>query len=180
MQTDDLKGRRVLMVIAPEQFRDEELFETKAVLEGLGASVTVASKRVGIATGMLGGKCQPSALLAEVSGRGYDAVAIVGGMGSPAHLWEDERLRGIVQDASRADRIVASICLSGAVLAKAGVLDGKRATVWKTRESLDALKRGGAKYIEEDVVVDGRTVTASGPHAARAFGEAIARLLRET
>lgn len=172
-----IDGKRVLFVIAPESFRDEELFEPKSVLEARGASVTVACKRLGTAMGMLGKSYKPEKLLSEVSGREFDAVAVVGGMGSPAHLWGDETLHKILQDAERANRVVAGICLSGAALARAGVLDGKQATVYKTKESLAEMKRGGASYVEKDVVVTGRTVTASGPHVARQFGEEIAKLL---
>jgi len=177
MDKKRLSNKRVVMVIAPEQFRDEELFEPKAVLEREGAAVVVASKRLGKAVGMLGGSYTPEKLLAEVSGREYAAVLVVGGMGSPTHLWEDETLHKILQDAERAGKIVGAICLSGAVLAKAGVLTGRKATVYKTDESVAALRKGGASYVTEDVVVDGRIVTASGPQAATKFGEAVARLL---
>jgi hypothetical protein len=38
---------RVLMVVAPERFRDEELFDTRAVLEGSGHHIVIASTRIG-------------------------------------------------------------------------------------------------------------------------------------
>ncbi len=177
MNDIDLKGKKVLMVIAPEQFRDEELFEPKSVLEAYGAIVTVACKRHGSAAGMLGKSYTPEKLLGEVSGREYDSVLVVGGMGSPEHLWQDETLHKILQDASRANRIVGGICLSGAVLAKAGVLEGKDATVYKTTESVAELRRGGARLVDKDVVVSGKTVTANGPAAAKEFGEEVAKLL---
>lgn len=177
MEPIDLKDKRVLIVIAPEDFRDEELFEPKAVLERYGARVTVASRRLGLATGMLGKTYRPEKLLAEVSGREFDGVLVVGGEGSPMHLWRDETLHKLLQDASRANKVIGGICLSGAALARAGVLDGKDATVWKTEESLAELRRGGATYVAKDVVVAGRTVTASGPAAAKEFAEAVAGLL---
>ena len=51
-----LEGKKILMVIAQQDFRDEELFEPKEVFEGAGASVFVAAPRKETATGMLGGK----------------------------------------------------------------------------------------------------------------------------
>ena len=42
------------MVIAPDQFRDEELFETKEELETAGLSTVIASKQKGICKGKLG------------------------------------------------------------------------------------------------------------------------------
>ena len=38
-----LEGKKILMVIAQQDFRDEELFKPKAVFEGAGASVFVAA-----------------------------------------------------------------------------------------------------------------------------------------
>ena len=48
-----LEGKKILMVIAQQDFRDEELFKPKAVFEGAGASVFVAAPRKETATGML-------------------------------------------------------------------------------------------------------------------------------
>jgi protease I len=104
----------------------------------------------------------------------YDAVVVVGGMGSPAHLWKDADLHGLIRQMKEADKVVSAICLSGAALAEAGVLEGKRATVWPMPESLDALARGGAQYEEKPVVKDGKLITANGPEAADEFGQAIA------
>jgi protease I len=75
-----------------------------------------------------------------------------------------------------AGRPVAAICLSPPVLARAGVLAGKRATTFPAERAIVELKRGGATYVEEPVVQDGIIVTANGPEAATAFGEALASL----
>lgn len=168
--------RRVLFVIAPERFRDEELSVPSAAIERAGHSVTVASSRACTASGMLGAKVQAAAI-AECAGQEWDAVVVVGGSGSPDHLWNLEPLLNIIRRLFAAGRPVAAICLSGAVLARAGVLSGKKATVYATSRAISELKRGGATYVEEPVVVDGSIVTASGPEAAPAFGAALVQLL---
>jgi protease I len=177
MSEGRLTGKRILMVIAPEQFRDEELFETKSVLEGEGAKVQVACRNLATASGMLGGSARPDLLISECSAGDWDAVVVVGGMGSPEHLWPDSTLHQLLQQSHARGGVVGAICLSGAVLARAGLLGGRRATVYKTDESLAELRRGGANYIADDVVTDGQLVTASGPHAATSFGKAIADAL---
>jgi protease I len=170
----DLEGRSVLAVIAPRNFRDEELFEPRAALEARGARVTVASTARGQATGMLGGHADARLTIDEAHAADYDAILVVGGMGSPQHLWDSAPLHGLLRDAYAQGKTVASICLSGAVLANAGLLEGKRATVYRTDKSLAALKAGGATFVAEPVVRDGQIVTADGPHAAKAFAAAIA------
>jgi putative intracellular protease/amidase len=69
------------------------------------------------------------------------------------------------------------------VLAKAGVLRGKRATVWTSPafpQSVRALEAGGCKYeSKEKIVHDVNLITAFGPDFAKQFGKAIADKLKE-
>jgi len=173
-----LHGRKVLFVIAPEQFRDEELFEPKKALEAAGARTSIASTKTAIAIGMLGGKVMPQMSLRDAHAADFDAVVVVGGAGAPRHLWDQAQLHGILRDAAKAGKVVAGICLSGAVLAKAGVLQGKRATCWPDPAALGALEKGGATYEKTGVVADGKCVTADGPTSAKAFGEAVAKAMQ--
>ncbi|HEY9718708.1 MAG TPA: DJ-1/PfpI family protein [Trichormus sp.] len=168
-----LEGIRVLMVIAPEEFRDEELLTPKQILADAGAKVDVASTRDAEATGMLGATVTPDLNLANAKSQDYQAAIVVGGMGSPEHLWNEPKLHAILQDLHKNGSVVAAICLSGAVLANAGVLSGKKATVYSTPESLQALSDGRAHFTDEPVVQDGKIITANGPEAAQEFGEKI-------
>lgn len=174
-----LHGRRILMVIAPRDFRDEELLIPKEYFEGLGAEVVVASKERNVCRGMLGARIEPDIALRDVNVEDFDAVVFVGGAGVPAYFDDPEALR-IAREAHEKGKVVGAICLAPGVLASAGILKGRRATVWWTPHHTlgrDLLLRGGATLVDEPVVVDGRIVTANGPDAARAFAEAIARLL---
>ena len=58
-------------------------------------------------------------------------------------------------------------------MAKAGLLKGKKATVFRTADSINELKKGGALISDAPVVVDGEIITGSGPEAAREFGRKI-------
>jgi protease I len=164
-------------VIAPERFRDEELLEPKRVLEQHGAAVTIASTRGGVATGTLGAEVHVDCTVQQADPGSCDALAIAGGAGAPAHLWDSESLRALARAVFAAGRPVGAICLSPPVLARAGLLAGKRATTFPSSRAIAELKRGGATYVEEPVVLDGTIVTASGPEAAAAFGATLARLL---
>ncbi len=165
--------RKVLMVIAPEAFRDEELLVPRSCFEQEGWQVDTASTQTGVATGMLGATESVKLALNDVASNAYDAVVVVGGMGSPTHLWSNTQLHTLLKSHHAQNRVVGAICLSGAVLAKAGLLQGKNATVWEMPESLEALKAGGAHYTGEAVTEDGTLITANGPDAAEAFGQAL-------
>ncbi len=166
--------KSVLMIIAPENFRDEELFVTKGVLEGCGARVVVVSSERGTARGMLGGTYRVEKTYRDVNWENFDAVVLVGGSGAVV-FWKDETLKGLLREAYRNGKIVAAICLSPVTLAQAGILKGRKATCWPSVGRM--LSKYGAIYTGRDVVVSGRVVTAAGPFAARSFGRAICELL---
>jgi putative intracellular protease/amidase len=86
MATQRLKGRRVLMVIAPSDFRDEELLQPKARFEAEGAVVELASTTVDVARGMLGAEVTPDLELSAVDPHQYAAIALVGGPARRARL----------------------------------------------------------------------------------------------
>lgn len=165
-----LFGKRVLMVICPTQFRDEELIEPRRVFVEEGAAVTIAACKLGDAKGMLGTTVKPDMLLSDAKAEDFDALVVVGGAGSPTYLWGDEELHVLLETMESDNKVVAAICLSGAVLANAGVLRGRKATVYSTPDSVKALEAGGAVYVPAPVVRDGHVVTADGPDAAREFG----------
>ncbi len=167
----------VLMIIAPEQFRDEELLVPQQAFEALGWQVDVVSTHVGEAKGMLGATVTVENNLAyahtQAAKGAYDAAIVVGGMGALEFLWGNTDLHRLLLTVQSHNRVLAAICLSGAVLAEAGLLDGKQATVWEVPETLETFQKHHVTYTAEPVTVDGNLVTANGPDAAAKFAEAI-------
>jgi len=45
------------------------------------------------------------------------------------------------------------------------------------KSAIKILEEEGAKYLAEEVVVDGKIVTALGPSVAKKFGEALIKVL---
>jgi protease I len=169
-----LTGKKVLMVIAKNKFRDEEYQEPRQVLESEGASVTVASSSRDIAIGMLGAKVKPDVLLDDVKEADYDGIVFVGG-GGAAEYFDSHVAHKLAQIFSSRGKLTAAICIAPATLANAGVLAGKKATAFPS--SLPILKAKGAVLSKENVVVDGNIVTAVGPEAAKSFGEKLVEVL---
>jgi protease I len=171
-------GKKVLMVIACDRFRDEELGKPKELFEKEGMAVTVASNKKEGCKGMMGGGAKVDALVGDVSAKDFDAVVFVGGVGAKV-FFDDPEASKLAQDAAGGGKVVAAICIAPSILAKAGVLKGKRATVWEGKEFTDVLKEGGCTYSGESVTVDGNVVTANGPGAAPEFGRRIIDLLKK-
>ncbi len=168
-------SKKILMVIAPKNFRDEELQEPKDIFIKNGFSVTVASVTSDFCTGMFGTRVKPDATVDKVNIKDYDALVVVGGAGSPM-LKNYSSVIKLIQEAAEQEKLLASICLGPTVLAKAGVLKGKKATVFPSGGS--EIKRSGATYIAQPLVIDGKLITADGPESATKFGEAIVKALK--
>ena len=166
--------KKVLMVIAPENFRDEEYSEPRAILETRGCAVTVASTRPGPAKGMLGMTVTPDTTLDKVAASDFDLVVFVGGYGAETY-YNHPRAQAIATETIRSGRPVGAICVAPTILANAGLLAGKKATVWESQSK--ALIAGGARYTASHVERDGLVITADGPTSAGLFGEELARVL---
>ena len=172
----DLTEKNILMIVAPGNFRDEELLNTKEVLESSGASVTIASKDVDSAMGMLGAMVPIDKDISEVNVEDYDAVIFVGGTGASIYF-DDETVLKMAKDAYEQGKIVGAICIAPSILANAGILEGKTVTAFSSEQ--ENLESHGANYTGADVERDGNIITANGPQAAYDFGQKIAEALSE-
>lgn len=161
----------ILMIIAPDQFRDEELFETKEVLERAGLSTVIASKQKGICKGKLGGEAVAEIAVSDAKASDYEAIIFVGGMGSEVYF-NDAVAHDLAWEMYADGKIVSAICIAPVILANAGLLKGKRATVYP--DGADDLKKGGATYTAETVTTDGNIITGNGPSSSREFGKTVA------
>lgn len=170
----ELSGKRVVMVIARERFRDEELLEPSALLEEAGVMVTIASSSLEEATGMLGAHVKPDVLLTDVSADDYDAVVFVGGAGASGYF-DDPTAHALARTADEQGKVLAAICIAPSTLANAGLLQGRRATCWSSEAA--NLKAKGAQYTGAPVERDGFIITGVGPQAAREFGQALVQAL---
>jgi putative intracellular protease/amidase len=88
-----------------------------------------------------------------------DVLVVPGGRGEVA-IREHERALEWVRAIDAGSTWTTSVCTGSLILAKAGLLAGKRATSHWT--ALETLRRLGAEPTEERVVVQGKIVTAAG------------------
>ncbi|MFC1558702.1 DJ-1/PfpI family protein [candidate division KSB1 bacterium] len=168
-----IQDKKILMIVAPDKFRDEEFSHPREIFLKEGADVTIASNSLGEAKGMFGARACVDKLISKINYNDYDCIVITGGSGSPEYLWDDKNLITLISDACKNGILVAAICLSGVVLARAGILKGIEATVYRTAESMEEYSKHGVKYTQKSIVKSGRIITADGPAAAREFGNTI-------
>jgi protease I len=171
--------KKIAMIIAFQDFRDEELFIPRSIFLAEGAEVKIVSTKKGKAIGVFGGVIDVDLTLEELNVSEFGAIVFVGGAGAAKYV-NDEKCHQIARKAVSQEKILGAICIAPAILARAGVLKGKKATVWSSnldKSAIKILKEEGADYQKDSVVADGKIITANGPVAARKFGEAIVRLL---
>jgi len=98
-------------------------------------------------------------------GRSYDVLLIPGGQGTRREVGNTGLLDWLARAATRAE-IVASVCTGSALLAKAGLLDGRRATTnklafdWVASQGPAVQWQRSARWVE-----DGKFFTSSGVSA---------------
>lgn len=178
---DALKIRKftknILMVVAPKDFEDVELYAPKTLLEINGAKITVAST-TSKALGLNGSTYTTDIMIANAKAKDYDAIVIVGGTGVIGTLWEDQDLRNLVKEANKEKKIIAAICAAPPVLARAGILKDKKATMFPWSDGIKELTNNGVKYVDKEVVVSGNIVTGRNPDASVAFGLKLCEALK--
>ena len=168
-----LDGKKVLAVVPHTQFRDEEFFEPVKILTDEGAKVVVASTTVRMCYGMKGGTVQAEIAIADVKAEDYAALIICGGSSVPEFFWNDKKLHELATAMATAGKIVAAICLSTVVLAKAKLLADREATVYFLPQAIEELKAGGAKYVKGTLLIHNNIILAEGPPDSQRFGQAI-------
>ncbi|MGC8928959.1 MAG: DJ-1/PfpI family protein [Candidatus Woesearchaeota archaeon] len=172
-----VQNKSILMIIAPKDFRDEELKIPKTNFERSGIRVFVASSEE-TSYGMLGSRINRDFSLEEALNRinEFDAVILVGGSGSAVYF-NNSLVKEIVLKAYESNKLIGAICLAPVILANAGILENRSATVFD-HEYIKIIEEKGAAYSSEDVVVDGNIVTANSPNSALKFSDEIIKKLK--
>jgi protease I len=179
MPENTLEGKKVAIILAFKDFRDAEYFVPKEILEKAGATVTPVSTQKGKALGADGGDAEIDITTEELKVVDFDVVIFIGGPGALKYL-DNEKSYTIIRETVSQGKVLGSICISPVILAKAGVLKDKKATVWSSvldRSAIKILKEKGATYIPEEVVIDGKIVTGNGPDASEEFAAKLMGLL---
>ncbi len=109
----------------------------------------------------------PEQRLDEINPDDFDALVIPGGFGDAGFYEEalSEPFLDVIRSFDARQAPIAAVCVSSLSLAAAGVLKGKRATVYHqvggTRKA--ELESYGAVFVDEPLVIDGHLMTSTGP-----------------
>ncbi|MEM2944591.1 MAG: type 1 glutamine amidotransferase domain-containing protein [Methanomassiliicoccales archaeon] len=114
--------------------------------------------------------------ISQANAADFDGVIIPGGW-APDRLRRYPPINDFVRELFESKKLVAAICHGGSVLISAGILKGKKVT--GVIAIKDDLINAGARYKNEEVVVDNNIITSRRPSDLPAFMREILRFLRK-
>lgn len=166
---------RIAFVVG-EGFEDSELTKPYDELGRAGHEVELVGANTGRVTGKRGTEVEVAAAAADRDPTSYDAVVIPGGH-SPDRLRTNKEVVRFVQGAVRADKLIAAVCHGPQLLIEADAVEDKYLTSWPSVRT--DLLNAGAKWLDREVVVDGKLITSRKPADLPAFIAAIREQLGE-
>jgi protease I len=167
---------RIAFVLG-EDFEDSEFRVPCDALTSSGHQVDI----LGVTAGktLPGKKGEEHVLIedtvADADPKSYDALVIPGGY-SPDHLRTDAATVAFVQAMVKGNKLIAAVCHGPQLLIEADAVRGKTVTSWPSVKT--DLINAGARWVDQEVVIDGRLITSRKPDDLEAFTQAIEQNLR--
>ncbi len=166
---------RIAFVLGSD-FEDSEFRKPYDALRGAGHEIEILGVKAGeTVKGKKGEeqvKIEAAAKDRETSQ--FDALVIPGGY-SPDHLRMDSDVVRFVQSMVHADKLIAAVCHGPQLLIEADAVEDRTMTSWPSVHT--DLVNAGARWVDREVVVDGKLITSRKPDDLPAFSQAILQRL---
>jgi len=164
-----LEGKKIAVVLEND-FEDSEFYVPYERLKKEGADLTVIGLKRGkeLKGKSKGYKVNVEKEFGEVDAEQFDALLVPGGY-SPDKLRAHPEAIDFVKGFE--NKIIAAICHGPQLLISAEVVRGRTVTSW-TSVAVD-LVNAGAKWVDEEVAIDGNIITSRKPADLEAFTDAI-------
>lgn len=113
--------------------------------------------------------------ISETDFSDISGIILPGGMPGTLNLEKNEKVRELILECDKENKLIAAICAAPSILGNMGLLNGKRVTCFPGFE--DTLT--GAKVSDDLVCRDKNVITGKGAGAALCFGAEIADYFKE-
>jgi len=166
---------RIVLIYLPQQLFNEQEFEpTLKRISQAGVKTMLVASDSGVAVSMSQLIVRLDLALRDVNVASYAGLVLVGGAGAALH-WDDSLLQAKCREFADNGQVVAAIGIAPVTLARAGVLKGRKATMFRDRTAIEWFKQAGARFRFKGVVADRNIITAESSEQASDFGKAVAR-----
>jgi protease I len=165
-----LDGKKVAILVA-DGFEQVEMTKPREALDEAGAQTKIVSLKPGKIRGMnhmdKGDKFDVDFTVNEARPEEFDALVIPGGLYNPDTMRTNDRALNFTRHFFREGKPVAVICHGPQVLINADVVRGRRMTSWPAIKG--DMRNAGARWVDEEVVVDNGLVSSRKPDDIPAF-----------
>jgi len=167
-----LQGKKIA-ILATDGFEEDELLKPLHALEAAGAQVDVVSTNGGWIKGWKhtdwGEEVAVDVELKSAKPEEYDALVLPGGVQNPDKLRQVPEAVRFVRHFLDERKPIAAICHGPWTLIEAGGVRGRTMTSWPSLKT--DLSNAGARWVDQEVVVDEGLITSRKPDDLPAFDE---------
>ncbi|MFN8287609.1 MAG: type 1 glutamine amidotransferase domain-containing protein [Chitinophagales bacterium] len=165
-----LNNKKVAILVT-DGFEESEFVKPLEALRAEEAKVDVISLKSGSIKAWKdkdwGSEYPVDKTIDAVNANEYDALVLPGGVMNPDQLRMDEKAVSFVSSFMVNGKPVAAICHGPWTLLETGLLKGKTVTSWPSLKT--DLTNAGARWVDQEVVVDHGLVTSRKPDDLPAF-----------
>jgi len=169
-----IKGKKIAVLVT-DGFEESEFVQPIERLKSEGAVVDVVTLKPGKVKswtkGNWGSDFDSDITVKEADANNYDALLLPGGVMSPDKLRMDIDAVAFVSGFFDSAKPVGAICHGPWMLIETGELEGRKVTSYPSLKT--DLVNAGAKWVDEEVVVDNGLVTSRRPEDLPAFCDKI-------
>lgn len=176
---DNLTGTEEIAMVLYPQFTALDLVGPHyffACMMGAKVHLVTTQDTLAPVPSDLGLAIQPTTTMADTP-KDLDVLFFPGGTRGTMNVMKSTETMGWVKDRASRAKHITSVCTGSLILAKAGLLEGKRATShWATVPVLEDF--GATPVADERVVTDGNIITGAGVSAGIDFALAMVGMMR--
>jgi len=165
-----LAGVRVA-ILATDGFEEAELVDPRQAYANDGASTVIVSVKTGEIQGYKhddkADRVKVDMQIEEADPEQFDALELPGGVINSDRLRTNPQVIAFVKAFAQSGKPIAAICHGLWTLVEADAVRGRTLTSWPSLKT--DLKNAGAKWVDQEVVVDKNFVTSRKPEDIPAF-----------
>ena len=155
-----------------EGFEDIEAFSVVDILRRADISIDTVGVPGTVITSSSNVRVMVDRKIAEIRAEDYDGVVLPGGGKAVDVLYRTNSLNDIIKKLDDKGKLIAAICAAPSILAKIGILEDRKATIYP------GMERELPRPRDDRVIVDKNIVTSQGPGTAIDFALKIVEVLK--
>lgn len=174
-------NKKRVAILTENGFEQSELTSPKEALERAGHEVHIVSpqkqKVKGWDNDHWGIELPVDKHITEVSADEYDALMLPGGVLNPDQLRMNKDAVLFVKEFFDSGKVIGAICHGPQTLIEANVVEGRQLTSYPSIRA--DLVNAGARWVDQEVVVDSGLVTSRRPSDLDAFNKKLLEEIKE-